>query len=256
MTHWALVTGGSRNIGAAIAKRLRSDGFKVLVSSRTPPVHDAFDEFVAADFTDPAAAAKAISEAIGDRLFTRFVHCAGLAIMRPGEDLPLSELNDVLAVNTTSFICLTQLLTPIMRRAQIGRIVAIGSRASLGKEGRLAYSTSKAALTGLTRTWALELGAAGITINVVAPGPIKTEMYEIHNPIGSYGRKLLSAGIPVGFVGLPEDVANAVSFFMADGSRYVTGQTLFVCGGSSIAFSDPNRSSVRHLLSDAYPEVA
>lgn len=255
MSHWALVTGGSRNIGAAIARRLRADGYKVMVSSRTPPEHADFDEFVEADFTVPEAAAAAVAERIGDRAFTRFVHNAGLGIMRTGTEVPMEEFNRVFAVNTASFVALAQTLIPAMKREGVGRIAAIGSRAALGKEGRLSYTTSKAALSGMVRTWALELGAYGITINVVAPGPIKTDMYDINNPVGSHARKMLSDGIPAGFLGVPEDVANTVSFFMADQARYVTGQTLMVCGGTSIAFVDPNRGSVAHRYSGVYPET-
>lgn len=254
MTEWAVVTGGNRNIGAGIARRLTEDGFQVIVASRTPPEHDFHAAYVPLDLADPDAAAAALAEAVGDRPVTRFVHNAAIAPLAPGAELSVAELARVYAVNVGAFVALTQVLLPSMRRQGVGRIVAIGSRAALGKEGRTAYAASKAALSGLVRTWALELGSDGITVNVVAPGPVRTSLFDAANPPGHPMTEKLMHGVPVGFIGTPDDIAHAVSFFTSDAARFVTGQVLFVCGGTSIAFKEPGgRPPVVHRHAAAFP---
>ena len=111
----------------------------------------------------------------------------------------------------------------------------ISSRAALGLATRTAYSATKAGMIGMARTWALELAPDGITVNVVAPGPIReTEMFHDVVPADSPREEALAAAIPVKRLGAPDDVARAVMFFASPASSFITGQTLFVCGGSSI----------------------
>ena len=124
-----------------------------------------------------------------------------------------------------------------MREAGGGRIVNIASRAIAGIANITAYAASKAALVGMTRSWAMELAGAGITVNAIAPGPIDTDMYRDMNPPGGPVDKRIREGIPVGRLGTTEDIANAVSFFADGRSGFVTGQVLFVCGGLSIGRS-------------------
>jgi NAD(P)-dependent dehydrogenase (short-subunit alcohol dehydrogenase family) len=122
-----------------------------------------------------------------------------------------------------------------MKRAQYGRIVLIGSRAALGLQTRTNYAATKCGMTGLARTWALELGQHGITVNCVAPGPIAaTEMFHAVVPEGSEKMQQMAASIPVRRLGQPDDVARAVMFMLAPGNGFVTGQTLMVCGGASL----------------------
>ncbi|MGE4306400.1 MAG: SDR family NAD(P)-dependent oxidoreductase [Novosphingobium sp.] len=253
MTDWALITGGSRNIGAAIAERSQADGFKVMVASRTPPEHENFDEFVAADFEDPEGAAQVLGEAIGSRPVTRFVHNAAVSNLELTEDVPIEDFLRVYKVNTASFVSLSQKVIPIMRERGVGRIVAIGSRAALGKIRRSAYAASKSALDGLVRTMALELGGAGITVNAVFPGPVETSLFRQSTLPGSLDYKNLNEGIPVGFIGEPHDIAHAVSYFLSDQARFTTGQVLLVCGGTSIGFvSGEDRQD--HLFASHYPQ--
>ena len=108
------------------------------------------------------------------------------------------------------------------------------SRVTKGKELRSLYSATKGAAQSMARTWALELGGAGITVNCVAPGPIATEAFWMNNPPDAPRTREIIEGIPVKRPGTGEDVANAVSFFCAPESGFVTGQTLFVCGGVTV----------------------
>jgi len=113
--------------------------------------------------------------------------------------------------------------------------VLISSRAVLGLAKRTAYAATKAGMLGLARTWALELGPSGITVNVVAPGPIEeTEMFDNVVPKDSARKVALAQSIPVRRLGLPQDVARAVAFFTDPAAGFVTGQTLYVCGGASV----------------------
>lgn len=87
---------------------------------------------------------------------------------------------------------------------------------------------------GLTRTWALELARDGITVNAVAPGPIETEMFAVHNPPAAPATQAIMDQIPMGRIGRPAEVAEAIAFFLGEGSSFITGQVLYVCGGLSI----------------------
>ena len=116
-------------------------------------------------------------------------------------------------------------------------MVNIGSRAALGKGGRTVYGASKAGLAGMTRTWALELAADGITVNTVAPGPIATELFNQSNPPGQPKTLALEASIPVGRVGQPEEVAHSVAMFLDPRAGFITGQLLYVCGGISVGLA-------------------
>jgi 3-oxoacyl-[acyl-carrier protein] reductase len=112
--------------------------------------------------------------------------------------------------------------------------VNMSSRAGLGKAERIVYSATKAGLIGLTRTLALELGADGITVNAVAPGPIATELFRKSNPEGAPQTKRILDSIVVGRLGTPGDVARAAMFFLAPDNGFVTGQVLYVCGGTTL----------------------
>src|SRR4051812_32343031 len=121
-----------------------------------------------------------------------------------------------------------------MKAAGYGRIVLVSSRAVLGLATRTSYSATKAGMLGMARTWALELAPFGITVNVVAPGPIKTANFHGVIPEGSPQIDSVIQSIPVKRLGQPEDVARAVMFFAARDAGFVTGQVLYVCGGTSV----------------------
>ena len=121
-----------------------------------------------------------------------------------------------------------------MKERHFGRVLFNASRAALGVPTRTAYSASKAGMIGMARTWALELAPFGITVNVIAPGPIKTDNFWGIVEKGSEQETALADRIPVGRLGEVEDVSNAFLFFCDPATSFITGQTLYVCGGASV----------------------
>jgi len=230
-----LVTGGSRGIGRAVIRRMIDDGFDVLHFSRTPPPTLFEGEvFESVDLSDPQQTKEAIGDWSRKKDILHLVNNAGMIRAAAIENVSLEDVHDMVTLNMVAPILLTQALVPTMRARQYGRIVNIGSRAALGKEGRTVYGGTKAGLVGMTRTWALELAANGITVNVIAPGPIATELYEASNPPDSPQTQKLVASIPVKRVGKPQEVAHAVAMLMDERAGFITGQLLYVCGGVSV----------------------
>ena len=238
MTEYALVTGASRNIGRAIAERLKADGYSILMLDRIEPEDASLGEFRRVDLSNPGDTGEALAWAIRGRAVTRLVNCAGIVRMQPLEEVTLDGFDELMAVNVRSYIQTMQALVPGMKAAGFGRVVNIASRAALGHLNQTVYSATKAALIGLTKTWALEFARHGITCNAIGPGPVDTDMFRSVYPEGSAKREEYLARIPVGRVGEPGDVAHAVSYFLDARTSFVTGQVLFVCGGLSVEKSN------------------
>jgi len=231
----AIVTGGSTGIGRSIVQHLLDAGWGVVSMSRraTDIAHPRLHS-VEVDLGDVAATRDAAREACAAHPVTAIVHNAGA--MRPAllPDVKVEDLEALTALHLSAPLLLVQAALPEMRRRKFGRIVLVSSRAALGLATRTAYSATKSGMFGLARTWALELGADGITANVVAPGPIVTDMLHEVIPREQAALDSTAAKIPVRRVGVPDDVARAVMFFVSPDNGFVTGQSLYVCGGTSV----------------------
>jgi NAD(P)-dependent dehydrogenase (short-subunit alcohol dehydrogenase family) len=234
----AVVTGASSGIGEAIARRLLEEGCEVIALQRRPPrlKHPKLS-YREVDLADAIAAREVADEIAGAHAVRYLVNNAGANRPGPLEKATVDDLDYALAVNVRAAMLLIQAFSPGMRKAGFGRIVNISSRAALGKTERTVYSAAKAGIIGMTRTLCLELGGDGITVNAVAPGPVATELFDRGHPPGSQKRQIVIDSVPVKRVGTPEDIARAVVFLLAPDSGYITGQTLFVCGGTSVSGS-------------------
>ncbi|MEZ5498662.1 MAG: SDR family oxidoreductase [Steroidobacteraceae bacterium] len=232
----AIVTGASSGIGAAICAAMLDAGYEVISLARHPAaVESPRLRSVIVDLTDPEATAAACQRLARDAPTATIVHNAGTIREKPLADVPRQDLIDLANLHVTTAMSLVQANLAHMRARKFGRIVLVSSRAILGLANRTAYSATKAAMVGLTRTWALELARDGIVVNAVAPGPIAdTIMFDELVPAGSEKIAALSRNIPVQRLGRPADVARAVMFLAAEENSFVTGQTLYVCGGTSV----------------------
>jgi NAD(P)-dependent dehydrogenase (short-subunit alcohol dehydrogenase family) len=186
------------------------------------------------DLTDTEATRQAAAEIARTHAVTTVIHNAGAIRPAPLQDVTLSDLQALTSLHLGAAVTLVQAALPAMKAARYGRVVLVSSRAVLGLPTRSVYSATKAGMLGMARTWALELAPHGVTVNVVAPGPIRTPMFHGIVPEGSPQEEKLARSIPVGRLGEPADVARAVMFFAARDAGFVTGQVLYVCGGNSV----------------------
>lgn len=231
----AVVTGGSAGIGLAICEHLLADGYDVVSLARRPaPMLHPRLHSVEVDLTDRAATRQAVGEVASRFPVTTVVHNAG--VIRPAllPEVDLADLDALVDLHLGCAVQMVQAALPAMQAAGFGRVVLLSSRAALGLQTRTAYSATKAGMLGMARTWALELAPQGITVNVVSPGPIRTDMFYDVVDKDSERERQLAASIPVRRLGLAEDVARAVDFFIHPGNGFVTGQVLYVCGGTSV----------------------
>jgi len=231
----AVITGGNKGIGGDLAKRLLAQDYTVVSLSRNAPdwTHDRL-QHVEVDLLNETAVATAATHIAANHRVTHFVHNAGLIWPNLVEDAKPNDITGLSQLHLGSALTLLQAFLPAMKDQQFGRVMFNGSRAALGVPTRSAYSATKAAMVGLARTWALELAPHGITVNVVAPGPILTDNFWGIIEKGSQRESDLAKRIPVGRLGNTEDVSNAFLFFCDPANSFVTGQTLYVCGGSSV----------------------
>ena len=235
MSATAVVTGGSTGIGLEIVRRLLARGHRVVSVALAPcPIEHLGLESRVVDLSRREATAALAAELSARGDVGIFVHNAGVVREARLENANVAQFDELNELHVGSAIVLAQAVLPAMRSKHHGRIVLISSRAVLGLPGRTHYSATKAALIGLTRTWALELAADGITVNAIAPGPIRTDMFHAVVEPGSAREAAIAASIPVKRLGESADIARAVEFFIDDAAGFVTGQTLFVCGGASV----------------------
>ncbi|MDE0306127.1 MAG: SDR family NAD(P)-dependent oxidoreductase [Albidovulum sp.] len=230
-----LITGANSGIGEVLAKRLIDRGESVIVLGLERPSWSHVRlEAHKLDLTDLEAVRETASIVCGRTHVCRLVHNAGAIISGSLESANAEDIEKLSRLHLGAPMALTQAALPGMVREGFGRIVFVGSRASMGMPTRSAYSATKAGIHGMAKTWALELAPNGVTVNVVAPGPILTDNFWSIVPKDSEMQDQIAKRIPVGRIGIADDVANAIEFFLSEDSGFVTGQILFVCGGLSL----------------------
>lgn len=227
----ALVTGGSRGIGLACAEALTASGHRVVIASRTKPasVPEALT-WVELDVTNSESVDAAFSE-IEAELGSVSVLVSNAGITRDKLLLRMSDddFSDVLDANLGGSFRVAKRAVKPMMKSRWGRIIFMSSIVgTVGQAGQANYAASKAGLAGLGRSLAREFASRNITVNLVAPGPIDTEMLQ---QLGQAAQEAIAASVPLGRVGSTADVAAAVSFLASDGAGYITGATLPVDGG-------------------------
>lgn len=225
-----LVTGGARGIGLACAQRLASTGYRVAVTHRRADAPDGLFG-VRCDVTSTAdvdAAFTAVTEHFGGPVE---VLVSNAGVTRDGLLLRMSDddFTAVIDANLTAAFRVAKRATRDMLRARAGRIVLMSSVVGLlGSAGQANYAASKAGLVGFARSLARELGSRGITVNVVAPGPIETDMTAA---LGEARLAELTGAVPLGRMGTPDEIAAAVAFLASDDAAYITGAVIPVDGG-------------------------
>ena len=230
-----VITGGSAGIGLKIIEHLLAADYRVVnLARRVVPLVSPSVINYEIDLTDRDALAEICTQLSAGGAHT-FIHNAGLVQPSPIGDVSLADLDMLNQLHLGAAVQIVQALIPGMKAARFGRILIMSSRASVGMAMRTSYAATKAGQIAMARTWALELAEFGITVNTVAPGPIEaTEMFHALMPEKSQEIEAMAAKTPVKRLGLPDDVARAVMFFIDRENGFVTGQNLFVCGGTSM----------------------
>ena len=235
----AIVTGASRGLGRAVAQRLGAAGAAVVAAAREQHAEATAAEIrraggravaVSVDVTDPVRIDAMVRTAID--AFGRvdvLVNNAGIARDRLALRMTLADWDAVVTTNlTAAFACARAVLRPMLKQRS-GRIISVGSVVGqMGNAGQVNYAASKAGLVGFSKALAREVASRGITVNVVAPGMIETDMTAA---LGESARSAMLTQIPLGRLGTADEVAAAVCFLASDESAYITGHVLAVNGG-------------------------
>ncbi len=235
----AIVTGSGQGIGEGIARVLAGAGARVVINDLVPEKVDQ----VVADLGDGAIGhvanvatadgAEGLIAATRDAYGRVDILVNNVGIARDSWLVKMSEQDwdSVIEVNLKSQFLCCRAVAPVMIEQKSGRIINITSRAWLGGPGQANYAASKGAVISLTRTLALEMARYGITANCIAPALVDTPLFR---GLKEDVQERLVKTIPARRIGTPEDIGNAALFLAADESSYVTGQTLYVCGGRSL----------------------
>ena len=238
----ALITGAAKGIGRATAQKMLQEGASVaLLDIQGRELNRTVEELktlgkalgIPMNVTLPDEIERAVGQIIAQwGRVDILVNNAGAGKAARLEDVTSEDWDRVVNVNLKGTFYCTRAVLPIMKKNRYGKIVNIGSRAGLGKEERTVYAATKSGLIGVTRTWALELAQHNINVNYVGPGPIETEFFMANNT-PEQTRAILNT-VPLRRMGKPGDVANLVSFLASDEASFITGQSIFICGGITV----------------------
>lgn len=238
MIRRALITGGSGDLGSAIARQLARDGVHVVIhsNSQLAKAEALADEIradggiaqaLACDVADAAATRSALEGLAADQPIQIIVHSAGIHHDAPMAGMTESMWHRVLDVSLNGFFHVTQPLLLPMLRTRWGRVIAISSVAGqVGNRGQSNYAAAKAGLHGATRSLALELASRGVTVNTVAPGIIASPMSD-----AAFTKETIDRLVPMKRAGKPEEVAELVAFLASDRAAYISGQLISINGG-------------------------
>lgn len=238
----ALITGAAKGIGRATAQKMLQEGASVaLLDIQGGELNRTVEELktlgkalgISMNVTLPDEIERAVGQIIAQwGRVDILVNNAGAGKAARLEDVTSEDWDRLVNVNLKGTFYCTRAVLPYMKKNRYGKIVNIGSRAGLGKEERTVYAATKAGLIGVTRTWALELAQHNINVNYVGPGPIETEFFMANNT-PEQTRAILNT-VPLRRMGKPGDVANLVSFLASDEASFITGQSIFICGGITV----------------------
>lgn len=226
----ALVTGGTRGLGLAIAHALLNAGHEVIVTGTSPKGRPPDGcGYIPCDFSAPSEVEN-LAAKISDLELAVLVNNAGINKIGPLEGYDLADFARIQQVNVIAPFMLCRAVVPGMRRQRFGRVVNITSIwGVVSKAGRTAYSASKFGLFGLSRSLALEVAADNILVNCVAPGVVDTEL--TRSVLGEEGIAEMIKQIPIGRLARPEEIAGLVRFLASEENTYITGQNIVVDGG-------------------------
>ena len=242
----AIVTGAARGIGAAVAKRLASDGMQVAVldldadncADTVAAIEAAGGKALAvgANVADEASVAAAVEKVVAELGEpTVLINNAGITRDNLLFKMTVEDWDAVMAVHLRGAFLMARATQKYMVDNKYGRIVNLSSTSAQGNRGQVNYSAAKAGMQGFTKTLSIELGKFGVTANAIAPGFIATEMTaataeRVGASFEDY-KKVAASQIPVARVGEPEDIAHTASFLASEGAGFVSGQVIYVGGG-------------------------